>query len=126
LIATFWCTSEGSFHFIYATLVHRFRMAVIWSCSLKNWCCLPVLLPRCYPYCFEAQGAHWCWNSYVDLVVSLKSVEDMWLVLFLFFGSFEKSACPIVSGFNLAWSFGVTIESTMTFQCPSEPLNCVL
>jgi hypothetical protein len=46
----------------------------------------------------------------VNLVVSLNSVEDMWLVIFLFFGSFEKSAYTIVSGFNLAWSFGITIE----------------
>jgi hypothetical protein len=61
LIATCWCTSEGSFHFIYATLVHRFRMAVIWSCSLKCWCCLPVLLPRCYGKLF--------WSSRSPLVL---------------------------------------------------------
>ncbi len=108
LIATCWCTSEGSFHFIYATLVHRFRMAVIWSCSLKCWCCLPVLLPRCYGKLF--------WSSRSPLVLkqlcgSGGLLRERWRhvagALFIFRLHLKSLHTPSL---NLAWPFGVTIE----------------
>ncbi len=63
-VSTIWSPLVGAPLKVIFTLFmpfkHCLKMTVMWSCSLKNWCCLLVLLPRCYKNCFEAQEMYWC------------------------------------------------------------------